>query len=82
MAERRRWSWRHLWRDHSLSVTTIGSGVVLVGASIPLREGTAFDILSAVGVGLATAGLVFALSGPLCERNRPEEPPPGKEHDR
>jgi hypothetical protein len=53
-----------------------------MAASIPLREGTAFDLVSMVGGGLATAGLVFALSGPLCERNKPEEPPPGKEHDR
>lgn len=42
-------------------------------ACIPLREGTAFDLVSGVGVALFGAGLLLLMQGPLNEKNKPED---------
>lgn len=61
------------WRDHSLSITLLGVGSAVTAACIPLGEGTAFDLISGVGVAFLTGGLQGLLAGPLRERNKPEE---------
>lgn len=60
------------WRDHSLSIVLFGIGATLTLGVIPLREGTAFDLLSGIGTAFLTGGIINLLSGPLRERNRPE----------
>lgn len=66
----RRWC-----RDHSLSIVLLLTGWFVCMASIPLAEGTWFDLVSQTGGALFTAGLVNLLAGPLREVNRPEAPP-------
>ncbi len=66
---------RNLWRDHSLTIVGFGIGTALLLAAIPFREGTTFDILSGVGGGVLGTAVIFALSGPLREKNKPEEHP-------
>lgn len=61
------------WRDHSLSIVSIGSGLITMLVCIPLAEGTAFDLISAVGAGMFGAGLVGVLAGSLREVNKPED---------
>ncbi len=65
--------WADLWRDHSLSLTLAALGGLLMLPCIPLAPGEAWDLLMTLGGGCWTVGLVNVLSGPLRERNRPEE---------
>lgn len=62
-----------IWRDHSLSVVLLGIGVAITLCCIPLREGTAFDLISGIGTSFLTGGLLNVLSGPLREVNRPDK---------
>lgn len=66
---------KRLWHNHSLTIVSLSIGAVIVLASIPLREGTAFDLVSQLGGGLMGAGFVNALAGPFREVNKPEAPP-------
>lgn len=65
-------------KHHSLSLVLLVGGLLLCAASIPLREGTWFDLVSQTGGGLMVAGLVNILAGPLQETNKPEKPPGSK----
>jgi hypothetical protein len=51
----------------------MGLGCFVIAISIPLREGTAFDLVSQLGGGLMGAAIVNFLAGPLREVNKPEE---------
>jgi hypothetical protein len=48
-------------------------GALFIAISIPLREGTAFDIVVGFGHGSAAVALYNWLAGFLRERNKPEE---------
>ncbi len=60
-------------RDHSLSVALLLLGTVILAVAIALPEGKPFDLVSGVGQGFLTGALINLLSGPLRERNRPDE---------
>lgn len=62
-----------LWRDHSLSITLVVIGAALMLVSIPLSEGTWFDLISQLGGSFFSVGCYNFLAGPLKERNRPEK---------
>lgn len=64
---------RRIWRDHSLSIVSTVIGTGLIVWAFRFDEGQVFDLLLGLGQGVLTAALVFILSGPLRERNRPEE---------
>ena len=63
---------RRIWQDHSLTITMVGTGLTIMAACIPLESGTWFDLGSGIGAGLFTAGATLAFSGPLREKNKPE----------
>ena len=64
--------WR-IWQDHSLSVVNTVVGIALIVLAFQFEEGRWFDLFLGLGQGVLTAGLVFILSGPLRERNKPDE---------
>ena len=64
---------RKYWKDHSLSLTFVLLGLVIVGGCIPLEEGTWFDLISGIGSAFFTTGLYGIASGPLVEKNKPEQ---------
>lgn len=60
-------------RNHSLSLMLVATGLALMLVSIPLAEGTWFDLVSQIGGGFLTAGIINLAAGPLKETNKPEE---------
>jgi hypothetical protein len=62
-----------LWRDHSLTITLLALGTVIVGLSQLLPEGKGFDTVLGIGHGALTGGLLFWLQGPLREVKKPED---------
>lgn len=68
-----------LWRNHSLTIVLTALGIALTAYAMwhvwPLDEARWFDVWSGLGAGTLTVALFNWLSGPLVERNRPEEPP-------
>lgn len=60
-------------RDHSLSLALLVLGVTLTGLAIALPEGKAFDLVSGFGLGFLLGALINLMSGPLRERNRPDQ---------
>lgn len=63
----------HFWRSHSLSIATTVLGLAIMGACIPLKEGTYFDLISGVGNSLLAIGLGGWLYGWFTEKNKPED---------
>jgi thiol:disulfide interchange protein len=67
-----------LWRNHSLTIVLTGLGLFLTVLALyfvwPLEPDRWFDILSGFGSGVLTVALFNWLSGPLREKNKPEEP--------
>ena len=65
-----------LWRDHSLTIVLmlIGSGLIAVGF---LFDDKWWDVVSGLGLGTLTGGLVFVLSRYFRETAKPEDPPEG-----
>jgi thiol:disulfide interchange protein len=65
------------WRDHSLTIVLTLLGLLLTGLGVwhvwPLENDRWFDIWSGLGAGTLTVALFNWLSGPLRERNKPEE---------
>jgi hypothetical protein len=70
---------KSLWKNHSLTVVLTALGLVATAIAIafvwPLEADRWFDLLSGLGAGFLTVALFQWLSGPLVERNKPEEPP-------
>jgi hypothetical protein len=68
-----------MWECHSLTIVLTGLGLVLSALATafvwPLEADRWFDLLSGLGAGFLTVALFQWLSGPLVERNKPEEPP-------
>ncbi len=62
-----------LWRDHSLTITLTAIGWVFLAWAWWLEEGTGFDVVVGVGHGALTGALLYWLSGPLREKNKPED---------
>ena len=69
-----------LWRNHSLTVVLSALGIGLTALAMwlvwPLEPDRWFDVVSGLGAGTLTVALFNWLSGPLVEKNLPEE-----EHD-
>ena len=61
-----------VWRHHSLSITLLVVGAVLIAISLPFGPGQTFDIISMIGGSFLTVALYNLLSGPLREKNRPD----------
>jgi hypothetical protein len=64
------------WRDHSLTVVLAGIGVSLIAFGF-LFEDKWWDVVSGLGQGTLTGGLVFYLSRFFRETAKPEDPPEG-----
>ena len=64
------------WRDHSLTIVLAGIGVSLIAAGF-LFEDKWWDVVSGLGQGTLTGGLVFYLSRFFRETAKPEDPPEG-----
>jgi hypothetical protein len=68
---------KRLWRNHSLTVvlTALGIGLTALAAYLvwPLERDRWFDLISGIGAGTLTVALFNFLSGPLVEKNLPEE---------
>jgi hypothetical protein len=46
--------------------------IVAIIIAFPLDRDDWFDIVLTLGGGLLTVGIIFALQGPLTEKNKPE----------
>jgi hypothetical protein len=64
---------RRLWADHSLTIVTAVLGAVFIAIAIPLREGTAFDVIVGFGHGCGAVALYNIAAGWLKEKNKPEK---------
>ena len=62
-----------LWRDHSLTIVLWSFGLVCTATAFCFDEGKVFDLFLGLGLGVITVALFNTLSGPLRERNKPEE---------
>jgi hypothetical protein len=71
---------KKLWECHSLTIVLTVLGLVATCLAValvwPLEADRWFDLLSGLGAGFLTVALFNWLSGPLVERNKPEEDPP------
>jgi zinc transporter ZupT len=70
---------KRIWRNHSLTVVLTAMGIGLTALALcfvwPLEPDRWFDIFSGFGSGVLTVALFNWLSGPLVEKNAPEEDP-------
>jgi uncharacterized membrane protein YjjP (DUF1212 family) len=64
------------WRDHSLTIVMAAIGVSLIAIGF-LFEDKWWDVVSGLGQGTLTGGLVFYLSRFFRETAKPEDPPEG-----
>jgi len=68
---------RRVWQNHSLTVVLTFLGLSATALAVwyvwPLEADRWFDLLSGLGAGFLTVALFNWLSGPLRERNKPEE---------
>lgn len=64
------------WRDHSLTVVLAGIGVTTIAFAF-LFDDKWWDVVSGLGQGTLTGGLVFYLSRYFRETAKPEDPPEG-----
>jgi len=64
------------WHDHSLTVVMAAIGVSLIAFGF-LFEDKWWDVVSGLGQGTLTGGLVFYLSRFFRETAKPEDPPEG-----
>ena len=62
-----------IWRNHSLTIVMWTLGSILTAVSFAFEPGRVFDLLLGLGAALITVALFGTLSGPLRERNKPEE---------
>jgi uncharacterized membrane protein YjjP (DUF1212 family) len=65
-----------MWRDHSLTIVLAASGVTMIAIAF-LFEDKWWDVISGLGQGILTGGLVFFLSRYFREVSKPEDPPEG-----
>lgn len=65
-----------MWRDHSLTVVLAGIGVTTIALAF-LFDDKWWDVVSGLGQGTLTGGLVFYLSRYFRETAKPEDPPEG-----
>ena len=65
-----------MWRDHSLTIVLAMVGVTTIAVGF-LFEDKWWDVLSGLGQGTLTGGLVFFLSRYFREVAKPEDPPEG-----
>lgn len=74
MVRLRDWAW-----DHSLSLTGLFVGIMLVviGANFTEGEGMWWDIWSGAGLAFLIPSIWYLMAGPLKEVNKPEEEPDG-----
>ena len=61
------------WDDHSLTIVLVALGSGFMGLSLLPEPGKLYDFVLGLGHGCWTAALLNLLSGPLRERNRPDE---------
>lgn len=61
--------------DHSLTLflSLLATEFILAAWWFTPREGGAWDVLSGLGIGVATGALINWTSGPLRERNNPND---------
>ena len=65
-----------LWRDHSLTIVLVAIGVTTIAIGFLFDEKW-WDVISGLGQGTLTGGLVFYLSRYFRETAKPEDPPEG-----
>ena len=65
-----------LWRDHSLTIVLAAIGVTTIAVAF-LFDDKWWDVISGLGQGTLTGGLVFYLSRYFREVAKPEDPPEG-----
>jgi len=65
-----------MWRDHSLTIVLAAVGVTMIAIGF-LFEDKWWDVISGLGQGTLTGGLVFYLSRYFRETAKPEAPPEG-----
>jgi hypothetical protein len=65
-----------MWRDHSLTIVLAVAGVTMIAIAF-LFEDKWWDVISGLGQGILTGGLVFFLSRFFREVSKPEDPPEG-----
>jgi len=65
-----------MWRDHSLTIVLAMIGVTTIAIGFLFDEKW-WDVISGLGQGTLTGGLVFFLSRYFRETAKPEDPPEG-----